>query len=258
MFNSKTNHIGILLALSACFTMSASPTLAEADNANNSHTILPGVAMKVSLSNRDVNRIVCLRGQIDGYHYSEEKGALVSNAGSEAFIKFQFEEYGSRVSHVIARNEFYFICDGVTYTLVSQPSDIVAQTVFLAPGSGKNTETNRSRFSPMTEEERAVSISLDMLKEEIPSSFTVREYNLPFEHLTSPKVDVRVRRELVIEGTPYSAKEYLLRARTRVELNEKMFAKSVFGSTIFSITFDQLVLNAGEVGRLFIVYRRIE
>ena len=117
MFNLTANHIGIFLAISACFTTSEGPAFSETDNANSTHTILPDVAMTVSLSNRDVNRIVCLSGQIDGYHYSEEKGALVSNAGSEAFIKFQFEEYGSRVSHVTARNEFYFICDRCAWTL---------------------------------------------------------------------------------------------------------------------------------------------
>ncbi len=243
----------LAVCLTTPFAQAAEPS--QGSTSANAHTILPDTAATILLSNRDVNRIVCLGGKIEGYQYSEEKGAIVSNAGAQAFIKFQFEEIGDQVNHVTVRNEFYFICGGITYTLLAEPRDIIAQTVFLAPGSGVNAGANAAMFNALPEEDRAVSISLSMLKDELPESFSVREFADPYVHLQNPKVDVRVRREVLIEGTPYSAKEFLLRARTRVELNEAMFAHTRFGASIFAITLDRLALEAGEIGRLLIVYR---
>lgn len=225
---------------------------------NNMHTVLPDTATEIVLSNRDVNRIVCLDGSIEGYQFSEEKGAIVSNAGSQAFIKFQFEEVGGEASYVTARNEFYFFCGGATYTLITKPGNIVAQTVFLAPGSGGKAAVNTALFKGLPEEERAVSITLSMVRDDLPDSFSVQEYNDPYTHLQKPTVDVRIRREIMIDGTPYSAKEFLLRARKQVALNEAMFTHTRFGASIFAITLDRLTLKAGEIGRLFVVYRDID
>lgn len=247
-----------LAPLAVCLTaplVQASDHNSQRPSTGNAHTVLPDTAAMILMSNRDVNRVVCLRGQIDGYQYSQEKGAIVSNAGAQAFVKFQFEEIGDQVNHVTVRNEFYFICGGITYTLLVEPQDIVAQTIFLAPGSGADAATNAVIFNALPEEERAVSISLSMLKDEIPESFSVQEFNEPYAHLDTPRIDVRLRREVLIEGTSYSAKEFLLRARTRVELDEAMFAHTRFGVSIFAITLDRLALDAGEIGRLFVVYR---
>ena len=52
-------------------------------------SVLPDVPTAIILSNRDTNRIVCASGNIEGYRFSEEKGAIVDGNGSEAFIKFQ-------------------------------------------------------------------------------------------------------------------------------------------------------------------------
>lgn len=258
MSRQKTKIMAQLTGFAPLAVYLSIPAVAETANPliGAHHTVLPDTAAELVLSNRDVNRIVCLGGKIGGYHYSEEKGALVSNAGSEAFIKFQYEEFGGEVSYVTARNEFYIFCGGVTYTLLVSPQDVVAQTVFLVPGSGDKAAANVALFSPLPEEERAVAISLGMLRDDIPQTFSVRDQFDPYAPLQDPKVDVRVRRTVTVEGTPYSAREFLLRARADVALREAMFMHTRFGASIFAITLERQRLKAGEVGRLVIVYRQ--
>ena len=227
----------------------------QADLDVRPQTVLPGIPTTVILSNTDVNRVVCLEGNIDGYHYSEEKGALVEDTGADAFIKFRIRQAGDQVDYVVARNEFHFVCDGETYTLVSAPQDVVTQIVYLSAGRKKSSAENRLRFGPMSDEERALSITMDMLKDEIPTTFSIKPIEGPFERRVVPKMDVRIRREISIDGTNYSAREFLLRARMDVALDERQFLKPFFGDGIYSVTLDKTSLEAGEIGRLVIVYR---
>jgi conjugal transfer pilus assembly protein TraK len=194
-------------------------------------------------------------GQINGYRFSEEKGAIVDGTGGEAFIKFQIEQLGEEQNYVTVRSEFYFQCGGVTYTLISAPSNIVAQTVYLVPGAGAEAKVNRLRFQALSEEERAVSVSLNLLKDEVPTSFSVRSLNEPYARHVLNRMDVRLVREVDVTGTIYQAREYLLRARSDVTLEERDFLKPFFGASIYAVTFDRLTLKAGEVGRVVLVYR---
>lgn len=244
------------LVISACiYGAMAGPASGEGIDPTRPQTVLPGQATQVVLSNQDVNRVVCLPGDIDGYKYSEEKGAKVEDIGSEAFIKFIIERMGDEFTFVTSRNEFYFICDGVTYTLLSHPTGVPAQTIFLAGGRIGAAEKNAAKFKPMSEEERAVSITLGMLRDDIPPTFRVEPSNQIYNRTVLDRMDVRVRREVFIEGTDYYAREYLIRARAKVDLDERQFLAQYFGSSIYAVTLEKLTLNAGEVGRVVIVYK---
>jgi len=218
-------------------------------------TVLPDSPTAVILSNRDTNRIVCVTGQIDGYRFSEEKGAIVDGSGNEAFIKFQIERLGEDQKYISIRSEFYFQCAGVTYTLLSAPGDIAAQTVYLVPGSGQDADANRMAFKALSEEERAVTMTLSILKDDIPASFTTKPSAEPYNQHVLKHIDVRLVKEVTAVGTGYSAREYLLRARSGIALAERDFLKPFFGASIYAVTFDRLNLKAGEVGRVVFIYR---
>lgn len=218
-------------------------------------SVTPDTPTAVILSNRDTNRIVCVDGQIDGYRYSEEKGAIVDGSGGEAFIKFQIEQMGAEQKYVSVRSEFYFHCGGVTYTLLSAPANIEAQTIYLVSGSALQAKANQLRFKALPEEERAVTISLALLKGEAPVSYAVKSLHVPYDQHILERMDVRPVKEVSVVGTRYSAREYLLRARRDVALNERDFLKPFFGASIYAVTFDRLTLKAGEVGRVVLVYR---
>jgi len=221
-------------------------------------SVLPDVPTAIILSNRDTNRIVCVSGDIEGYRFSEEKGAVVDSSGSEAFIKFLIEKFGEEQKYVQVRSEFYFQCGGVTYTLLAAPQDVPAMAVYLVPGTGQNQSANRVLFSPLSEEERAVTITLGMLKDDIPASFSVRDTNDRYNQHVLPRLDVRLHREVSAVGTAYSAREYRLRARSSIELLERAFLHPFFGAAIYAVTFERTSLEAGEVGRVIIVYRGVQ
>ncbi len=251
----------LMVALSLPFGFAAASSAqslqqTSARQANAPHqTVLPDSPTTVILSNRDTNRIVCVAGQIGGYRFSEEKGAIVDGSGNEAFIKFQIERFGEDQKYVNIRSEFYFQCAGVTYTLLSAPGDIAAQTVYLVPGSSQDANANRMTFKALSEEERAVTMTLSILKDDIPASFTTKPSAEPYNQHVLKRVDVRLVKEVTAVGTGYSAREYLLRARSDVALAERDFLKPFFGASIYAVTFDRLNLQAGEVGRVVLVYR---
>lgn len=248
-------RVGSAAALAAFLSLGSVAAQNSGQTEAPHQSVTPDVPTAVILSNRDTNRVVCVAGQIDGYRFSEEKGALVDGTGSEAFIKFLIERLGEEQKYVTQRSEFYFQCGGVTYTILSAPSNIAAQTVYLVPGSGAEAKENRLRFKALSEEERAVSMSLDLLKDDVPASFHVRSVNEPYDRYTLNRLDVRLVREVEVVGTIYRAREYLLRARSDVVLNERDFLKPTFGTSIYAVTFERLKLKAGEVGRVVLVYR---
>ena len=143
----------------------------------------------------------------------------------------------------------------MTYTLLSAPANIEAQTIYLVPGSALQAKANQLRFKALSEEERAVPISLALLKGEAPVSYAVQSLQVPYDQHILERMDVRPVKEVSVVGTRYSAREYLLRARRDVALNERDFLKPFFGASIYAVTFDRLTLKAGEVGRVVLVYR---
>ncbi|NNF15700.1 MAG: hypothetical protein HKN70_03080, partial [Gammaproteobacteria bacterium] len=79
--------------------------------------VSPEAVTSGTLSNRDVNRIVCEDGDINDNFFSEEKGAIVSNQGKNSFIKFRQKHDGlHKPEYITARNEFYVVCAGQVYT----------------------------------------------------------------------------------------------------------------------------------------------
>ncbi len=225
------------------------------DKSSPHQSVLPDVPTNIVLSNRDANRIVCVDGKIDGYRFSEEKGALVDASGNEAFIKFQIEQLGDVSNYVQVRSEFYFQCGRTTYTLLANPRNTPAKIVYLIPGSGADAKANIALFSPLSDEERAVTLSLALLKDDIPASFASQTVSDPYDAHVLAGLDVRLHKRIEVTGTAYRAHEYRLRARKSVALKETDFLKPFFGSAIYAVTFDRASLNAGDVGRVVLIYR---
>ncbi len=231
------------------------PVKAQNGESTATVTVLPEVTTRVVLSNQDVNRIVCLDGEIEGYQYSQEKGADVQHAGSDAFIKFQVVEIGTKTDYIRGRNEFYFMCAGRTYTLLADPRKVPAKKIFLKAVGSDVAKVNKTKFDPLAEEERVVRITLEVLRGKIPDTYTINMSNKPYNSTVLPKMDVRLAREIKIEGTPYRATEYHLRARTSITLEERQFLQAYFGTGIHSVTLDRLKLSGGEVGRVILIHR---
>jgi conjugal transfer pilus assembly protein TraK len=221
---------------------------------------LPGQTSSIRLSNRDVNHIICEGGEIEDVKFSAEKAIAVERGGSDAWIKFlvkETEDAGNTTrSYVATPSEFFISCNGAIYPLYAQPSDIPAQTVTLAPGSIQRAKANDDLLGPLVEEERAVSITISLLQDKIPASFSeVAPLASAIILKALPEASLRERRRVEIEGSGLSASEYLVRADQVTTLDERVFLVPVLGSNIFAVTLDRLSLRAGDTARLIVIRR---
>jgi conjugal transfer pilus assembly protein TraK len=237
--------------------VAAGPVLAQ------SIAALPDQTSRIRLSNRDVNHVVCVGGEIEDVKFSAEKGLAVERGGSDAWIKFLVLEtedaaWGGAKSrtYVTTPSEFFVSCNGAIYPLYAEPADIPAQTVTLVPGGAQRARANDALLGPLVEEERAVGIALAILQDRIPASFS--EVAPSRERLILaglPGASLDERRRLEVEGMGLSVSEYLVRAGAAIAVDERDFLDAALGVDIFAITLDRLTLAAGETARLIVVRR---
>lgn len=245
---------GRSLAFALAMSCVAGPALAQSVSA------LPDQANHIRLSNRDVNHVVCVGGDIEDVKFSAEKGLAVERGGPDAWIKFlvkEIEDAGAKTrSFVTTPSEFFVSCNGAIYPLYAEPADIPAQTITLAPGAPQRARANEALLGPLVEEERAVSIALALLQDRVPPSFA--EVAPSADRITLPElatVTVRERRRLAVEGTGLSASEYLVTGGIPMTLDERAFLDARLGADIFAITLDRLNLAPGSAARLIVIRR---
>ena len=221
---------------------------------------LPDQTSTIRLSNRDINHVICAGGEIEDVKFSAEKAIAVERAGSDAWIKFlvrEIDDAGAMTrTYVTVPSEFFITCNGAVYALYAEPSDIAAQTVMLQSGSVQRAKANEELLGPLVEEERAVSITLSMLQDRIPASFTnVGPRSAPFRLGLLPDASIKERSRIEIDGSGLSASEYLVSVSSDTLLDERSFLDGTLGTNIFAVTLDRSNLSAGETARLIVVRR---
>ncbi|WP_253717970.1 type-F conjugative transfer system secretin TraK [Sphingomonas sp. AP4-R1] len=229
---------------------------------------LPDQTSRIRLSNRDVNHVVCIGGEIEDVKFSAEKGLAVERGGSDAWIKFlvlETEDPGVAAgstktrTYVTTPSEFFVSCNGAIYPLYAEPADIAAQTVTLVPGGAQRARANDALLGPLVEEERAVGIALAILQDRVPASFSeVAPYRDRLTLAGVPSASLSERRRLEIEGAGLSVSEYLVRASVAISLDERDFLDQALGADIFAITIDRLTLDPNETARLIVVRRSVQ
>lgn len=223
-------------------------------------TALPEQTSTIRLSNRDVNHVVCVGGEIEDVKFSAEKAIAVERAGSDAWIKFlvkEVEDMGMVTrSYVTTPSEFFISCNGAIYPLYAEPAEIPAQTVTLAPGRPQRATANEELLGPLVEEERAISITLAMLRGRIPASFSEIAPRAGTITVTAvPAVKLVEQRRLAIEGSGLSVSEYQLSSDSDLVLEERQFLDRALGTDIFAVTLDRLAVKSGESVRLVVIRR---
>lgn len=221
---------------------------------------LPDQTSTLRLSNRDINHLICVGGDIEDVKFSAEKAIAVERAGANAWIKFLVKESDDQGqvtrNYVTAPSEFFVSCNGAIYPLYAEPADIPAQTVTLVPGAHQRATANMELLGPLVEEERAVSITLSLLADRLPASFAEtapRAGTIAIAAL--PDLTIAERKAIQIDGAGLSASEYSITAKQPVHLDERSFLRSELGSTIFALTLDRAELKTGESARLIVVRR---
>jgi conjugal transfer pilus assembly protein TraK len=240
----------------------ASPVVATSANAQ-AITALPDQTSRIRLSNHDINHVVCQGGDIEDVKFSAEKQIAVEKGGSDAWIKFlvkESDDNGNVTStYVTSPSEFFVSCNGAVYPLYAEPADIPAQTVVLAPGTAQRAKANADLMGPLADEERAVSITMAMLQDRVPASFSVQAPAAgPLQIGSLPGVTLEETSRIAIDGAGLSASEYRIQAARSVTLDERAFLVAALGANIFAVTLDTTELKPGDAAHLIIVRRGAE
>ena len=111
-------------------------------------------------------------------------------------------------------------------------------------------------MGPLVEEERAVSITLSLLQDRVPASFSEAAPRAGMMSLAAfPAATLTERRRVEIEGSGLSASEYLVSVTASTTLDERPFLDRTLGANIFAVTLDRLVVRPGDTARLIVIRR---
>ena len=189
-------------------------------------TVYPERTVWLMLSNTDVNRVVCLQGDITYVFTSQEKGVVTQIKGDELYIKFKslLDPATGKLKRVRTPTEFYIRCGGETYSFIAKPRQIPSRTVYLESGKKKVTppEDLTKKNSVIT---ALVAVIRDVFLNRIPSSWE-KAKRKNFVSLTkifsSAKVKIAETERWRIPGVPVIVRVFSISASRRVQVGEKI------------------------------------
>lgn len=226
---------------------------------NQATTVHPETTKVISLSNRDINRVVCHPGQINDVFFSKDKAITVSLDKSQknAFIKFLIKSDGVTNQYVTAKSEFYFTCDGEVYTIIGSPGERNAKTVHLSSPKKSKIEENIANFGSLPHEERVSEISVNVLQNNIPDSFSVKRFKS--SRITYPNflpgVNLKKLATYKVEGVGLKATKYGVHSTHETPLLESDFLSVKLGNQIVGITLEPQFVAPKKPTTLIVVER---
>ncbi len=199
--------------------------------------IHPERVVWIDLSNTDINRVVCVEGEIENVYFSSEKGIEVPVEGKEAYIKFkilQLPEGGRK--YVTTPSEFYIVCAGETYGFIARPKKIPSRTIYLV-SPGKRFQKYIDPFKKSPYDRALVTIVKAVFKDRIPPSWEEAKNFHPYsmQNLLGAgdqvvPVNIRERRRFRIPGLPVVVRVFAVEnpGKYLVQVNERIFLQPGF------------------------------
>ncbi|WP_233981898.1 TraK domain-containing protein [Pectobacterium versatile] len=254
MINVKKSMLCVLLFISTI----------DVSIAQSSQRVLPETSTTVTLSNRDVNRLVCESGEARAPVFSTEKPMTV-DVGEDSktfYVKFKFLSGDTGNVYYSEPTELYVTCGNSTFELVINPKYEDRKKVLLGSATANNIKENQRAFSGLALEEAALQLSISVLKDAtesgagLPDTFSQKKINENWFRMTNGlPVEIKKEREVSVEGVGLKSIQYSVRALRNVTLDEKMFLNTSFGRNILSITLESLTISTGEKTSLVIIER---
>ncbi|HIP40588.1 MAG TPA: hypothetical protein EYG88_14675, partial [Desulfocapsa sulfexigens] len=167
--------------------------------------ILPEVPTEVTVSNHDINRIVC-PGQMNDLIFSQEKGMIGHFSGNSAFIKFKVEDNGGEYTYVSESCELFVVCDNIVYSLIVIPKDIPSVTKRLASPKGKSFKKNIAHYKNLPLEKQALQVIREAYNETYPTSYRVA--GLSRKLSLSPKFTTTLMQIVDVDGVGLRMKKF--------------------------------------------------
>lgn len=244
-----------LIAVAACLS------LLLVAPASFAQTVRPGMLTEVTISNSDLNDVIC-PGAISDVLTSEEKGVQIKASGQHAFVKLTVtEQYGER-QYATDPVDLVIVCDDQVYKLLAQPDRIPMQTIQLV-APAQRVDANVQAMAGMPLERRILGLLAAAYRDQVPDAWTVGPP--PKAPSSFPRgVSVTPRRSISIDGQGLLLEEFVLRARGGVDAEGVTLDDTVLlplltrATPLLALSVDPPQLSSGESGRLFVIYRRLE
>ena len=217
--------------------------------------ILPETPAKITVSNHDINRIVC-PGKMNDLIFSKEKGLVGHFSGNSAFIKFKVMDDNGKYTYASEPCELYAVCQGQVYTLIVTPKNIPAKTIQLAAPVKKSFKQNIAHFKNMPLEKKALRIIKESFNDEYPAGYRIASASRSIS--ISPHFKTKLVQVVSIDGVGLRLKKYQVTntQASQIRIQETDFLRSQISDSILAVAVEDHTLGKNEKTRVFVVERK--
>ena len=207
----------------------------------------------VTISLTDVSRITCPK-EIKWFTYSKEKQIQIQKAGNNLLVKVSPKviSVNSQVKEVKRETfprELITECNGQVFTLILIPKKVPTQTIVLKPLM--KDKKKALRFETANPYEETLKQLIKSAYKELPiDGYEIKIVNRPYKKFKRLDMDLYK----IYKGAYYQIREYSLKAKSNIDLHEKLFVPFLPESTL-AIAISKLHLRAGEKARMFVVLK---
>jgi len=225
--------------------------------------VFPETTTQVYLSSSDVNRIVCVNGDVKDVMFSQEKGLKVQAAGKNAFAKYLIAQNPVDQSKIYASvpTELFVICsDNSVFSLIAIPKKVPSQTILLK-NKRDMVQENLSLFDSVPIENKITKLVRFTYTDAIPASFAITDVNRRLNVFN--ELDVLYKRTVSVPGEGLLLKEFVIslkhpRPDLELPVKEKDFLVPELAEKPLAISLEPKPLKGSALVRLFIVERSLE
>ncbi len=234
------------------FLATAVLIMTVAGNCPANTVIQAEIPTSVTLSNKDINRIVC-PGPMNDLIFSQEKAMTGHFSGNNGFIKFKIEDSGNEYIYADTQSELFVVCNNAVYTLLVTPADIPSVTLRLASPAGDSFKKNLDHYQNMPLEKQALLLIREAYHGTYPTSYRISEATRKVS--LSSELEVQLLQVVDVDGVGLRLKKYLVQslANNEIEVNEQRFFSSLISQSILAVAVENHTLKPDQSTVVFVV-----
>lgn len=225
-------------------------------------TVYPEVTTFVTMSQSDINHVICTDGNYDWAPISsDEKGISKMRAnGSDLTIKFKLQKSAKgETEYSRSTTDIHISCAGQRYILIAKPEAVVVRPIYLSAGVKKRIEESAGLFKGIDTDDKIIQLmkaAATNPRPHIPSApFRVISVMRPVKIFQSLST-VLVRR-ITVDGIPFELLEYEVRYTGEGEITpdwDDLAAKLGQMDSNLGLSMDRETLSAsGGAARVYLV-----
>ena len=201
----------------------------------------------VRISQTDVNRIVCEKGDVKMVVYSQEKEVQVKYDGRNVFVKLVPKIKDGNVVIETYPRELYIDCAGDVFQLILVPQKIPAQTIYLRSPYRQDLRKAKDFEKASSFQDLLSKLIKSVYLEEVPDGYDVEVVNRVVKRFA--ELDLLLYRKY--SGYEFDVYEFIINAKLDLQLFEGAFLPYL--DKPIAIAIVKPILKAGESTRMIVV-----